>query len=146
MALAAFVTCQDEYSLLVRKIERENFQLMKSYGMRLLPYAPLASGLLTGKYQQGKPLPEGSRLANNPRHAEDFVNERNMSRVTALDAFAKGRGHTLLELAMSWLAGNPLVSSVIAGASRPEQVEQNVAAIGWALTPADRAEIDRITL
>ena len=143
--LAPFITCQDEYSLLVRGIERENIPVMKSYGLGLLPYFPLASGLLTGKYRQGAPLPEGSRLAKNPRHAEEFVNERNMSRVTALDAFAKGRGHTLLELAMSWLAGNPMVSSVIAGASRPEQVEQNVAAIGWTLTADERAEVDSIT-
>jgi aryl-alcohol dehydrogenase-like predicted oxidoreductase len=144
--LASFVSCQDEYSLLVRGIERENFPVMKSHGLGLLPYFPLASGLLTGKYKQGAPLPEGSRLAKNSRQAEEFVNARNMRLVTALDAFAKSRGHTLLELAMSWLVGNPLVSSVIAGASKPEQVEQNVAAIGWTLTPADRAEIDRITL
>jgi aryl-alcohol dehydrogenase-like predicted oxidoreductase len=144
--LASFVSCQDEYSLLVRGIERENFPVMKSYGLGLLPFFPLASGLLTGKYKQGAPLPEGSRLAKNPRHAEEFANARNMRLVTALDAFAKSRGHTLLELAMTWLAGNPLVSSVIAGATSPEQLEQNVAAVGWTLTPADRAEIDRITL
>ena len=78
--LAPFVTCQDEYSLLVRGIERENIPVMKSFGLGLLPYFPLASGLLTGKYRQGAPLPEGSRLAKNPRHAEEFVNERNMSR------------------------------------------------------------------
>jgi aryl-alcohol dehydrogenase-like predicted oxidoreductase len=144
--LNGFVSCQDEYSLLTRGIERENFEVMNLYGMGLLPYFPLASGLLTGKYKEGTPLPEGSRLAKNPRHAEDFVNARNMRLVTALDAFAKNRGRTLLELAMSWLAGNPMVSSVIAGASRPEQVKQNVAAIGWTLTAEERAEVDRITL
>jgi aryl-alcohol dehydrogenase-like predicted oxidoreductase len=144
--LNGFVSCQDEYSLLTRGIERENFEVMNLYGMGLLPYFPLASGLLTGKYKEGAPLPEGSRLAKNPRHAEDFVNARNMRLVTALDAFAKSRGRTLLELAMSWLAGNPMVSSVIAGASRPEQVKQNVAAIGWTLTAEERAEVDRITL
>jgi aryl-alcohol dehydrogenase-like predicted oxidoreductase len=144
--LASFVSCQDEYSLLVRGIEHENFPVMKSYGLGLLPYFPLASGLLTGKYKQGAPPPEGSRLAKNPRHAEDFLNDRNMRMVTALNAFAKSRDHTLLELAMSWLAGNPMVSSVISGASRPEQVEQNVAAIGWTLTAEERAEIDKITL
>jgi aryl-alcohol dehydrogenase-like predicted oxidoreductase len=144
--LNGFVSCQDEYSLLTRGIEHENFEVMNLYGMGLLPYFPLASGLLTGKYKEGAPLPEGSRLAKNPRHAEDFVNARNMRLVTALDAFAKSRGRTLLELAMSWLAGNPMVLSVIAGASRPEQVKQNVAAIGWTLTAEERAEVDRITL
>jgi aryl-alcohol dehydrogenase-like predicted oxidoreductase len=143
--LTSFITCQDEYSLLVRGIERENFPVMKSFGLGLLPYFPLASGLLTGKYKEGAPLPEGSRLAKNPRHAEEFVTERNMRLVTALDAFAKSRGHTLLELAMSWLAGNPLVSSIISGASRPEQIGQNVAAIGWILTADDQVEIDRMT-
>jgi aryl-alcohol dehydrogenase-like predicted oxidoreductase len=143
--LPSFVSCQDEYSLLIRRIERENFEVMNLYGMGLLPYFPLASGLLTGKYRQGVPPPAGSRLAKNPRHAEEFINNRNMRLVTALDGFAISRGHTLLELAMSWLAGNPLVSSVISGATRPEQVEQNVAAIGWTLTPEERAEVDRMT-
>ena len=105
-----------------------------------------ASGLLSGKYKQGAPLPAGSRLARLPQHASDFLNDRNWRIVTALDQFANSRGHTLLELAMSWLAGRAPVASIIAGASTPEQVEQNVRAVGWKLSAAELAEIDRITL
>jgi aryl-alcohol dehydrogenase-like predicted oxidoreductase len=119
---------------------------MRKYGLGLLPYFPLASGLLTGKYKNNAPLPAGSRLANSARHAGDLLNARNWRIVDALTAFAAARGHTLLELAMSWLASRPFVASIIAGATRPEQVEQNVAAVGWAPSPADLAEIDRITL
>jgi aryl-alcohol dehydrogenase-like predicted oxidoreductase len=110
-----------------------------------LPFFPLASGLLTGKYKSDAPLPPGSRLANSKRLAEGVLNDRNWCIVDALGQFAAQRGHTLLELAMSWLAGRAPVSSIIAGATRPEQVEQNVAAIGWSLSPTDLAEIDRIT-
>ena len=119
---------------------------MRKYGLSLLPYFPLASGLLTGKYKHGAPLPPGSRLAEVRRHAGGILNARNWRIVDALAAFAAARGHTLLELAMSWLASRPFIPSIIAGATRPEQVEQNVAAIGWTLSPADLAEIDRITL
>ncbi len=143
--LTSFVCCQDEYSLLDRDLEKDRVPVMAKYGLGLLPYFPLASGLLTGKYQAGAPLPAGSRLANSARHADDLLNARNWRIVEALTAFAAARGHTLLELAMSWLAAKPYVSSIIAGATRPEQVEQNVAAIGWALSPAELAEIDRIT-
>jgi len=91
-------------------------------------------------------LPAGSRLARSAHHAEDLLNARNWRIVDALGAFAVRRGHTLLELAMSWLASRPFIPSIIAGATRPEQVAQNVAAIGWELSAADLAEIDRITL
>jgi aryl-alcohol dehydrogenase-like predicted oxidoreductase len=144
--LASFICCQDEYSLLKRDLEKDRVAVMRRHGLGLLPYSPLASGLLTGKYKSNAPLPPGSRLANNPRRADDFLNARNWRIVDALAAFAASRGRTLLELAMSWLASRPFVSSIIAGATRPEQVEQNIAAVGWALSPADLAEIDRITL
>jgi aryl-alcohol dehydrogenase-like predicted oxidoreductase len=145
-ALPAFVSAQNEYSLLVRDIERELIPAAKVHAMGVLPYFPLASGLLTGKYRRGAPLPQGSRLAKNPRHAGEFINERNWRIVEALAAFAARRGHTLLELALSWLLRNDVVASVIAGATTPEQVEQNVRAAGWTLSAADMAEIDRITL
>jgi aryl-alcohol dehydrogenase-like predicted oxidoreductase len=120
---------------------------MRKHDMGLLPYFPLASGLLTGKYKHDAPLPAGTRLARNlPRHADEFLNDRNWRIVDALDAFVARRGHTLLELAMSWLASRPYIPSIIAGATRPEQVEQNIAAVGWALSEGDLAEIDRITL
>ena len=145
--LTSFVTAQDEYSLLERELEKDRLPIMRKHGMSLLPYFPLASGLLTGKYKHDAPLPVGTRLARNPpRHADEFLNERNWRIVDALDALVAQRGRTLLELAMSWLASRPYVPSIIAGATRPEQVEQNIAAVGWALSKADLAEIDRITL
>lgn len=142
--LNAFVSCQDEYSLLVRDIERELLPAMRGYNLGLLPFFPLASGLLTGKYKRNAPRPDGARLTTTQRLADRYMTEANWPKVEALDAFATARGHTLLELAFSWLASEPAVGSVIAGATRPEQLEQNVRAVSWALTADDRAEIDRI--
>ena len=144
--LPSFATCQDEYNLLSRDLEKDRAPIMQRHGLGLLPYVPLASGLLTGKYKHGAPLPPGTRLANSARHVGRVLNERNWRIAEALGAFAARRGHTLLELAMSWLASRPYLSSIIAGATRPEQVEQNIAAVGWELSAADLAEIDRITL
>ena len=144
--LVSFVSCQDEYSLLARDLEKGREPIMRKYGLGLLPFFPLASGLLTGKYRRNAALPPGTRLAGNPRFADRLLNERNWRIVGALGDFAARHGHTLLDLAMSWLASRPTVSSVIAGATRPEQVEQNVAAVGWSLSAADLAEVDRITL
>jgi aryl-alcohol dehydrogenase-like predicted oxidoreductase len=144
--LAQFVSCQDEYSLLVRDVERELVPTAKRLGLGLLPYFPLASGLLTGKYKRGAALPSGSRLSKNARHAQRFASERNWRIVGELDTFAARRGHTLLELAFSWLLRDEVVASVIAGATSPEQVEQNVRAAGWKLSTEDLAAIDRITL
>ena len=143
--LAAFVSCQDEYSLLARAIERELIPLAKACGLSILPYFPLASGLLTGKYRRGAPLPEGSRLAKNPRHAQEFISERNWRVVGELEAFAARRGRSMLELAFGWLLRDQVVASVIAGATTPEQVEQNVRAASWVLSAEDLAEVDRIT-
>jgi aryl-alcohol dehydrogenase-like predicted oxidoreductase len=143
--LAAFVSCQDEYSLLVRGIERELVPAAKAHGLGILPYFPLASGLLTGKYRRGAPPPPGTRLAKNPRHAQEFISERNWRIVAELEAFASRRGRSIVELAVSWLLRDPVVGSVIAGATTPEQVEQNVGAAGWTLSAEDLAEIDRIT-
>ncbi len=143
--LARFVSCQDEYSLLARGIERELVPAASAHGMGILPYFPLASGLLSGKYRRGTPPPPGSRLSRLTRHAQDFLTERNWRIVAALESFAAQRGHTLLELAFSWLLHNEKVASVIAGATSPAQVEANVRAAGWTLTAEDLAEIDRIT-
>lgn len=144
--LASFITCQDEYSLLERGLEKDLLPALRKHDLGLLPYFPLASGLLTGKYKHGAPMPEGARLSKDPPRAGSVLNARNWRIVEALDAFAAARGHTLLELAMGWLASQPYVPSIIAGATRPEQVEQNVAAVGWALSAVELAEIDRITL
>jgi aryl-alcohol dehydrogenase-like predicted oxidoreductase len=143
--LVSFITCQDEYSLLERSLEKDRVAVMRKHGLGLLPYFPLASGLLTGKYKRDAALPSGTRLANSTRHADDLLNARNWRIVEALGDFAAQRGHTLLELAMSWLASQPFVPSIIAGATKPEQIEQNAAAVGWALSAAELAEIDRIT-
>jgi aryl-alcohol dehydrogenase-like predicted oxidoreductase len=144
--LASLICCQDEYSLLERGLEKDLLSVMREYGLGLLPYFPLASGLLTGKYKRGARLPPGTRLANSPPRGGGVLNDRNWRIVDALSTFAAARGRTLLELAMSWLASQSYISSIIAGATKPEQVEQNIAAIGWKLSADDLAEIDRITL
>ena len=145
LGLAAFVSCQDEYSLLERDIERELIPTAKAIGLGVLPYFPLASGLLTGKYRRGSPPPPGSRLAKNQRHAQDFLSERNWRIVGELEAFALRHGRTMLELAFGWLLRDPVVASVIAGATSPEQIEQNVRAADWTPSAEDLAELDRIT-
>jgi aryl-alcohol dehydrogenase-like predicted oxidoreductase len=143
LGLNGFIACQDEYNLLAREPERDLLPMMREYGLGLLPYFPLAAGLLSGKYKREK-LPEGSRLAVVP-YAKRFLTESNWNMLERLEEFCKRRGHPMLELAFSWLAANPLVSSVIAGATRPEQLEQNVTAIHWTLSSEDLTEIDRIT-
>jgi aryl-alcohol dehydrogenase-like predicted oxidoreductase len=143
--LSAFVTAQNQYSLLDRRIERELAEACKKYSVGILPYFPLASGLLTGKYQRGAEPPKGTRLAMMGARADRFLNDRNMATVEKLQAFAESRGHTLLELAFSWLVCQPYVPSVIAGATRPEQLDANVNAASWQLTPEEMAEVDKLT-
>jgi aryl-alcohol dehydrogenase-like predicted oxidoreductase len=140
----AFVSCQDEYSLLVRGIEQDLLPAAQAYNLGLLPFFPLANGLLTGKYKDGQ-IPDGTRLAKVDYLRDRYVNARNLDIVKALENFAHQRGHSLLELAFSWLAAQPQVSSVIAGATSVEQIEQNVKAIGWKLSADDLAEIGKIT-
>ena len=142
----AFVSCQDEYSLLVRgKVEPALMPAMRRYGLGLLPFFPLASGLLTGKYGRNGTMPADGRLTKTQRLANRFLSERNRSVAERLADFAAARGHSLLELAFSWLLARPPVASVIAGATRAEQLEQNVQAGGWRLSPEELAEIDGIT-
>jgi aryl-alcohol dehydrogenase-like predicted oxidoreductase len=143
--LTPFISAQDEYSLLKRDIEGALVAALEANGMGLLPYFPLASGLLTGKYKQGAELPAGTRMSVMKRLAERYMTERNWTIVGELEAFCAARGHSLLELAFSWLASRRCLSSIIAGATRPEQVEQNVQAANWTLTPDELAEVDRIT-
>jgi aryl-alcohol dehydrogenase-like predicted oxidoreductase len=140
-----FVSCQDEYSLVVRDIEKDLLPAAQAYNLGLLPFFPLASGLLTGKYRRGTAAPADTRFANAPGLRDRYVTPRNEDMVEQLQAFAQARGHTMLELAFSWLASRPQVASVIAGATRVEQIEQNVKAIGWALGADDLAQIDGIT-
>ena len=143
--LAAYVTAQDEYSLLVRGVESALVPVLEKEGMGLLPYFQLASGLLTGKYERGKDIPAGTRFARMGRFGERYMSEGNWRIVEDLTGFARAKGHTLLDLAFAWLIAHPVLSSVIAGATRPEQVEQNVRAASWKLTPAEVAEVNRLT-
>jgi aryl-alcohol dehydrogenase-like predicted oxidoreductase len=143
--LSAFETAQDEYSLVNRDIERELTPALSHFGMGLLPYFPLASGLLTGKYKKGAPIPENTRFARMGRFGERYMTEENWRIIGDLDAFAAARGHTLLDLAFSWLIAKPTLSSVIAGATRPEQIDANVKAANWTLTKDEVAEVDKIT-
>jgi aryl-alcohol dehydrogenase-like predicted oxidoreductase len=144
--LARYVSVQNEYSLLHREPEKGVTEVCRRNGLALLPYFPLASGMLTGKYTRGEEAPAGSRLARmSASRADRFANARNFDCVERLAVFAEERGHTILELAMSWLVAQPLVSSVIAGAMSPGQVRANAAAVRWELLPEDLAEIDRIT-
>jgi aryl-alcohol dehydrogenase-like predicted oxidoreductase len=142
--LAPFISCQDEYSLVFRDVEKELIPAAQELGMGLLPYFPLAGGLLTGKYKRGE-KPVGTRMENRQDFQDRFLNEKNFQRVEKLEAFVKSKNRTLLELAFSWLAARPTVASVIAGATKPEQLEKNVAAVNWKLTPDDIAEIDALS-
>jgi aryl-alcohol dehydrogenase-like predicted oxidoreductase len=143
--LAAFISCQDEYSLLVRGVERELLPAMQVFDLGLLPYFPLASGLLTGKYKRDVAPGADTRFAALKGLTDRYATETNWQIVERLEKFCAQKGHGLLELAFSWLASRPTVASIIAGATKPEQLEQNAAAVGWALTAEDLAEIDRIT-
>lgn len=143
--LTPFVSFQDEYSLVVRGIEQELIPSASRYGMGLLPYFPLACGLLTGKYRKDRPMPEGARITSGSRYADKYLTDRNWNIVETLSEFVAARGRSLLDLAFSWLLARPAVSSVIAGATKPEQVAQNAAAAWWKLTPDEIAEVDRIS-
>jgi len=144
IGVEGFVACQDELSLLARGIERDLVPAMQRLGLSLIPYFPLAGGALSGKYRKGKAVPEG-RLNTGSGVSDRFLGGDKFDTVEKLAAFAEARGHSLLELAMSWLAGRPLVASIITGATRPDQLDENVKAVGWKLSPGDIAEVDRIT-
>jgi aryl-alcohol dehydrogenase-like predicted oxidoreductase len=111
--------------------------------LAFLPFFPLMSGLLTGKYRKGAPIPEGTRVAKFDRYRR-LLTDENLDKVEALIAYAEARGHTVLELAISWLLAHRVVASVIAGASSAQQVRANVGAAGWSLGAADLEEIDAL--
>ena len=140
---AQFVSVQNEFSLFHREPET-NGVLPECERRRLafLPYFPLASGLLTGKYREGKKLPEGSRAADG--WGPKVFTEQNLAIVELLIEFAESKGHTILELAFSWLLSHKAVASVIAGASRPEQIRANAKAADWELVADDLVQIDAI--
>jgi aryl-alcohol dehydrogenase-like predicted oxidoreductase len=143
--LSPFISAQNEYNLLDRRIEGELVPACNAYGLQILPFFPLASGFLTGKYRQGQDLPAGTRLANAGPMAARVLTDKNYEMLGKLEAFAEARGKTMLDLAIGWLASLSHVGSVIAGATKPEQIDQNVAAGAWRLTPEELAEVDAIS-
>jgi aryl-alcohol dehydrogenase-like predicted oxidoreductase len=144
--LRPFVTVQNEYSLLHREPEAEVLPACERHHLSFVPYFPLASGLLTGKYTPGEPPPAGTRLARWPAdRVKRLLSDDQFALVEGLRSFAVAHGHTLPELALSWLATNPLVASVIAGATTPEQVRANAAATdAWRLSGEELAEVDTL--
>src|SRR5438105_12573225 len=138
---ARFVSVQNEYSLLHREPEAEVLPECERQGIAFLPYFPLKSGLLTGKYRKGQPIPEGTRVAKYDRYRQ-LLTEENLDKVERLIDYAESRGHTVLELAISWLLAHRPVASVIAGASSAQQVKANVDAACWLLNEAQLEEID----
>ncbi|HUP01798.1 MAG TPA: aldo/keto reductase [Gemmatimonadota bacterium] len=139
---ARFASVQNEYSLMHREPEAGVLAECERLGLAFLPYFPLASGLLTGKYRRGRPAPDGTRLAEK-RFANE-LSDRNLATVEDLIRFAEARGRTILELAISWLLARPVVASVISGATSPRQVEANARAAEWELTEEELDEIDAI--
>ena len=141
--MTPFISAQNEYSLMNRAIEREVAPAAEAFGQGILPFFPLASGLLTGKYRRGEAAPAGTRLAAGAA-AQRSLTDSNFDVVEKLEEYAQTHGHTLLELAFSWLACKPYVGSVIAGATKPEQVAANAAAASWKLSAEEMAEVDAL--
>jgi aryl-alcohol dehydrogenase-like predicted oxidoreductase len=142
---ASYISAQNQYNLLDRRIERELIPACREFGVGILPYFPLASGFLTGKYKRGAEPPKGTRLSLVQRLAQQALTDENFATLEKLEKFAREREHTMLELAIGWLASQPQVSSVIAGATSPDQVTQNVKAGNWKLSAEELAEVDKLT-
>jgi aryl-alcohol dehydrogenase-like predicted oxidoreductase len=140
-----FISAQNHYNLLNRDAEREVVPACERFDIGILPFFPLASGMLTGKYHRNEEPPEGTRLAGSPRARERYFSDAGWDKVQKLTDFAEQRDLSLLQIAIGWLAAQPQISSVIAGATKPEQVEANVRAAEWVPSEEDLAEIDRIT-
>ena len=142
---ARFVSAQNELNMLRRKPLDDVIPACEQFGLGFLPYFPLASGLLTGKYQRGQDAPEGTRLAGLPEdRAERVFSDRNFDRIERLTAFAASRDRTLLDLAFAWLLAQPTMASVIAGATEPEQVRANANAVSWQLTGDELGEVQEV--
>lgn len=143
--VAPFASTQNHYSLLTRDPETDGvFDACERLGIAFVPYFPLESGLLTGKYRRGAQRPDGSRLALWGDHADNFIDDDKLAIVERLITWAEDRGHTLLDLAIGWHTSHPLIASVIAGATSPSQIDANVAAAAFVLTAEDRAEVDLV--
>ncbi len=142
--LHSFVCAQDEYSLLVRFIERDKLPVMQHYGMGLITYFPLACGMLTGKYKRNSEPGADTRFGALKGLGSRYATDQNWTAVEALETFCRERGRSILDLSFAWLLAHPAVSSIIAGATKPEQVEQNAQSTGWALSAEDLAAIDKL--
>jgi len=140
---ARFVSVQNEYSLLHREPEEGVLAECERQGLAFLPFFPLKSGLLTGKYRKGQPIPEDTRVAKYERYRK-LLTDENLDKVEVLIEYAESHGHTILELAFSWLLAHRLVASVIAGASSAQQLRANASAAGWKLTSANLQQIDAL--
>lgn len=145
IGVTGLVSAQNQYNLLERGMEREFLPAVRECGIGFIPFYPLAGGLLSGKYKGGV-IPEGTRFAKPRAQEARLLNDERWAILDRLHQFCAARGRTMLELAVSWLLARAGVISVIAGATKPEQVEQNVKAAGWQLSEQDCAELDRITL
>jgi aryl-alcohol dehydrogenase-like predicted oxidoreductase len=146
LGVPRFVNAQNDYSLLNRSAEDDILPACEELGVVFMPFFPLASGMLTGKYRRGEAHPANSRFEAWGERAEHFATDERFDVTERLADYAREHGHTLPELALSWLAGVPAIGSVIAGATTPEQVRQNAAATtAWTLTDAERAEVDALT-
>ena len=138
-----FVSVQPHYNLFERSVEAELLPACSAFGIGVIPYFPLASGLLTGKYRAGAPIPEGTRYHGNERLTAQLTDQR-LGQVAKLEAIAQSHGKTVGQLAIAWLLAQPQVCTVIAGATKPEQVEDNAGAVGWDLDAATLKEIEDI--
>ncbi len=143
--LVSFVSVQPRYSLVDRSIEAELLPACREFGVGIIPYSPLAGGVLTGKYEEGAAPPPGTRAAGNERFAGQHGTPRNFAIARDAQQWAEERGHTVGDLAIAWLVANPEVSSVIAGVTKPEQVADNVRGGAWKLTPAEVAEVNALS-
>jgi aryl-alcohol dehydrogenase-like predicted oxidoreductase len=141
---ASFAVAEMEYSLLARDIEVDVLPACRAFGIGVIPYFPLAGGVLTGKYRPGEPVPAGVRGHDNQRFARLFLQPHQLEAVPRLEAWAQARGHTITELALAWLLAEPAVCTVITGTTKPEQVEANLRAAEWELTPAEAAEVSAL--
>lgn len=139
-----FVSAQNLYSLLERDVEREVLPACEHFGLGFLPFFPLASGLLSGKYKRGEAPAEGTRLQAWGARGQASLTDANFDQIEKLEAWARARGHTILELAFAWLLGHPVVSSVIAGATTAEQVKTNAATAEWVLTTEEVEEVGKL--
>ena len=144
LQVVPFVSIQPPYSLLDRGVEKELLPCCRDYGIGILPYFPLANGLLTGKYRRDQSPPEGTRLSEDTPRSRDLLSSQYFDLVEKLEAFASQNGRTLIELAFAWLLNNPSVSTVIAGATKPEQILVNAKAADWELSYNEIQDLDKI--